>query len=209
MKRLHARVPVVVILGFLAGSAAALARGAQLGLGQRLAGRWPPNARVEVWVAPSLVRKDDPAFVERAMRVWTQAAAGRFTLERTTGEAASAIRIRFGNGQDLLGETVPTVDPRTGFITHAEIAIAANLPGDHLGQQIVIYMTALHELGHAIGLRHSNEFDDIMYFFRRPDDPDRYFGAYRRRIRSADDIGSVRATGLSPRDLDALRALYE
>jgi hypothetical protein len=47
-----------------------------------------------------------------------------------------------------------------------------------------------------------------MYSFRRPDDGERYFGAYRRRLRSPDDIGSATATGLAPADVEALRALY-
>ena len=191
---------LVVLLGAL------LAAGAWSG--QPADARWPPDARVGVWIAASPVRKDDPAFVERAMRVWTQAAGGQFTLDTIAAEDAAQVRIRFGTGEDLLGETTPLVDRRTGFLAHADIAIAANLPGDRLQQRIVIYMTALHELGHALGLRHSSAFDDIMYFFRRPEDPDQYFGAFRRRLRSANDIGSPRATGLSARDVEELRALY-
>ena len=38
---------------------------------------------------------------------------------------------------------------------------------------------------------------------------ERFFGSYRRRLRSADDIGTARATGLSPNDARELRALYE
>jgi len=68
--------------------------------------------------------------------------------------------------------------------------------------------TALHELGHALGLPHTNAFDDIMYSFRRPDDGERYFGAYRRRLRSDDDIGAELASGLSAADVSALQTLY-
>ncbi len=176
--------------------------------GAQRAARWPPGARIRVWIGASPARRDDPAFAERALRVWTRAGRGRFALERSTDQANSEIRIQFGNGEALLGETRPAIDGRSGFIAGGEIGIAVNLPGDRLQQRIVVYMTALHELGHALGLRHSDDFDDIMYLFRRPEDPERYFGAYRRRIRSADDIGSPRATGLSPRDLDALNTLY-
>ena len=47
-----------------------------------------------------------------------------------------------------------------------------------------------------------------MYSFREPDDGARYFAAYRQRLRSVDDIGSDRATGLAAGDHAALRALY-
>ena len=79
--------------------------------------------------------------------------------------------------------------------------------GDPLQQRLVIYLTALHELGHALGLSHTDAFDDIMYSFRRPDDGAQYFGAYRKRLRSSGDIGIGRATGLSRADLAALQDL--
>jgi hypothetical protein len=172
------------------------------------AGRWPPGAAIKVWVGPSRERADDPVFVERAMATWTRAAAGRFRLDRTPDQRAAAIRVRFTKGDAHLGETSPLTDLRTGFILEADIAIASNLNADPLVQRIVIYMTALHELGHALGLPHSEEFSDIMYLFRRPDDAERFFGAYRTRVRSQKDIGSPAATGLSPGDAGALLALY-
>jgi predicted Zn-dependent protease len=87
--------------------------------------------------------------------------------------------------------------------------MAADVAGDALQRRLVIYLTALHELGHALGLPHTTTFDDIMYSFRQPGDGERYFGAYRRRLRSAEDIGTDRATGLSTADVAALHALYD
>jgi hypothetical protein len=63
-------------------------------------------------------------------------------------------------------------------------------------------------LGHALGLAHSDTFSAIMYRFRRADDGARYFGAYRGKVRSADDVGAPAATGLDPEDVKALRSLY-
>jgi hypothetical protein len=80
--------------------------------------------------------------------------------------------------------------------------------GDALDERIIIYLTALHELGHALGLPHTDDFSTIMYSFRRPDDGARYFGAYRRRLRAADDVGSPSASGVAPADIAALRRLY-
>ncbi len=171
-------------------------------------GRWAPGARIAVFVGPSKDRGDDPELVERALRVWTETAEGQLTLARTKDERAARIRIRFADGDRLLGEASPVNDRLTGFITQADIAIASNLLGDRLEQRIVIYLTAMHELGHALGLRHSPDFSDLMFLFRRPEDPERYFGAFRARLKSDRDIGSKQATGLSPNDLAAFRALY-
>jgi hypothetical protein len=118
--------------------------------------------------------------------------------------------VRFARADGIYGETSPRMDPATGSIGSAEVLIAGDVPGgDAVQQRIVIYLTALHELGHALGLPHTNVFDDIMYSFRRPDDGARYFGAYRQRLRSSDDIGSARATGLSQADITALQTLYD
>jgi predicted Zn-dependent protease len=71
-----------------------------------------------------------------------------------------------------------------------------------------VYLSAVHEAGHALGLAHSDRFGDVMYQFRSQADPERFFAGYRRRLRGVGDIGSAGASGLTPRDVAALRALY-
>jgi len=146
------------------------------------------------------------------MKTWTDAAEGRFTLETGATKDAAPIRVYFVGRESNYGETLPRIDRRTGAIVAADVVISADVvaaAGDALQQRIVAYLTALHELGHALGLPHTDDFSTIMYSFRRPDDGRRYFSAYRRRLRSADDIGSARATGLSDADVAALRTLYD
>jgi len=119
------------------------------------------------------------------------------------------VRVRFSSSRGLYGETRPQIDPGTGAIVSADVVIATDTGGDDpLTQRIVLYLTALHELGHALGLRHTDNFADIMYAFRRPDDGERFFAAYRRLLRTADEIGSPAASGLSANDLAAVRELY-
>jgi matrixin len=171
--------------------------------------RWKAGALITVWVSPRSAPEPGAALVERAMQTWTDAAAGRVTLHRAPAAEGASIRVMFVSDDYRYGETAPRVDRATGTIYSADVAINAALVDDPLLQRIIIYLTALHELGHALGLEHTDDFSTIMYAFRRPSDGDRYFGAYRRKLHSADDIGTPAATGLAPADVTALWALYD
>jgi hypothetical protein len=175
----------------------------------RLVPHWPVHAVITVWVDEHGAPTGAEALVARALATWTRAADGRFVLQPTTTRASALVTVRFAAADGIYGETAPRIDRTTGTIGSAEVMIARYAPGDAVRQRIVIYLTALHELGHALGLPHTSAFDDIMYSFSRPDDGERYFGAYQRRLRSSDDIGTARATGLSPADVAALQTLYD
>jgi len=177
--------------------------------GEARAAHWAPGATIRVWIDPAGAPPGGDAPVERAMQTWTTAAESRFRLVRTSTKGMAAIRVHFFTHDWRYGMTQARPDPQTGLLAEAEVVVAADAGGDALDHQIVVYLTALHELGHAIGLSHSADIADIMYLFRLPGDSERFFGGYRRRLRSADDIGTARATGLSPNDARVLQALYE
>jgi hypothetical protein len=169
--------------------------------------RWPDKSAIRVWVSPVGMPAGGKDLVLRAVATWTTAAAGLITLAPAATEAGGQVRVRFVDARARYGETAPRLD-HSGRIASADIAIAASVEGDPLDRAIVVYLTALHELGHAIGLPHTDRFDDIMYAFRLPGDGERYFARYRSLVSTIADIGSSRASGLSPADLRALRTLY-
>ena len=84
--------------------------------------------------------------------------------------------------------------------------IARQARADPLLRDSIVYLTCLHELGHALGLRHTDAFAEIMYSFQYGGDVVEYFFRYRRQLRSRADIAVV--SGLAPTDVEHLRALY-
>ena len=170
---------------------------------------WPRGAVVLTWIDPEEMPPGAAELVALAMRTWTTVAEGRFTLLNASDASRAKLQVHFIRSQLTFGETRPRVDRRTGQIVEVDIGLTVDTLGDALERRIITYLTALHEIGHALGLSHRDDFNSIMYLFRDPTDSERYFSRYRRLIRSPDDIGSPGATGLSVQDIEALRALYD
>ena len=77
---------------------------------------------------------------------------------------------------------------------------------DKLFRHTVVYLTCLHETGHALGLPHTRSFADIMYSFEYGGNILEYFGRYRRKLQKRDDIQNF--SGLSSDDERRLLAIY-
>ena len=71
-------------------------------------------------------------------------------------------------------------------------------PGEGLARDTVVYLTCLHETGHALGLSHTADFPDIMYSFGFGGDIPEYFGRFRRKLQTRADI--AKNSGMSPQD---------
>jgi hypothetical protein len=85
-----------------------------------------------------------------------------------------------------------------------DIALAAR--ADPLFRDTVVYLTCVHELGHAFGLGHTAAFADIMYSFVYGGDLLAYFMRFREKLQRREDIPT--ASPFSAADVQALQALY-
>ncbi len=148
-------------------------------------------------------QKQDPELAEWAIKAWIGASHGKLELTRATRRQAALIQVHWASAEEgLFGETHPIlINGRRGSIVN--VRPAPLQPNDPLTRDTIVYLTCLHELGHALGLVHTAEFDDIMYSFQFGGDIPEYFGRYRRRLHSRDDI--ARYPGMSDADREQLQ----
>ena len=179
----------------------------------------PDDGVVKYFIAPPLeeaaARPADAELAAWAFESWQRAAEGAFKFVRVGNEDEALVRLYWvapGGGQ--YGEMRPlVVGGRRGAAVYIrpdttalgpDIAERARL--DALFRDTVVYLTCVHELGHALGLSHTAEFADIMYFFGFGGDIGEFFDRYRRRLKQRGDISA--ASALSAGDLAQLSALY-
>jgi hypothetical protein len=159
-------------------------------------------------------RSSDRELAQWALQAW-QRNAGKGLRFTAATESSALIRVFWAgpdNGQ--YGEMRPIV---VGGQQGAAVFIRPDV--DSLGEDIarraradpllrdsIVYLTCVHELGHALGLSHTRNFRDIMYFFGYGGDVVEYFGRYRSQIRTRNDIATV--SGLSDGDVNRIREIY-
>ncbi len=138
----------------------------------------------------------DPELAEWALGAWQRVARPDLTFA-TAAQDHARIRIYWASGRTrLYGEARPIeVDGKQGSAIYVnpdvtqlgeEIYLAAER--DPLLREAIVYLTCLHESGHAIGLSHTGKFEDIMYSFGFGGDIVEYFERYRRKIGTRQDI---------------------
>jgi hypothetical protein len=154
-----------------------------------------PGATLRYWIEPcthpeSGCKRDDPELAEWAMEAWQTASRGTLHLVKTEDREQAHIRLHWVTGtQGLYGETRPIdVKGERGAEVYVLPTVVPPDEKDGLLRDAIVYLTCLHETGHALGLQHTAEFADIMYSFQYGGDISEYFGRYRRQLTTRVDI---------------------
>jgi hypothetical protein len=155
-------------------------------------------------------RPADRQLAQWALDAWQRAAGAALRLTPTP-EVSARVRLYWAGPQSgQYGEMRSLrVDGQMGAAVYIRPDTASlgtdideRATTDTLFRDTVVYLTCVHELGHAFGLEHTADFRDIMYSFQYGGD----FSRYRRQLKARDDI--ARVSGMSEADIAKVRALY-
>jgi len=176
------------------------------------------TGRVTYFVADgmkdSAFRPSDRDLAVWALKEWERVLNGALHFE-PSAENSAIVRVfwvppargRYGEMRAFEAGTVHGaavfIRPDTDAL-HPEIGAAAR--HDPLMRDAIVYLTCLHELGHALGLNHSLAYGDVMYSFGFGGDIPGFFDRYRSELRTREDIATK--PGLTSRDIARVRALY-
>ena len=124
-----------------------------------------------------------------------------------TGDPRKArIRLYWADAQRGMYGEARFVSEDHGPVAEVYVRPAPLQHSDPLLRDAILYLTCVHEIGHALGLPHTSDFQDILYSFQYGGDIPEYFGRYRRRLRARGDIRDNSALSASDRE-HLLRAI--
>jgi hypothetical protein len=159
-------------------------------------------------------RSSDQELARWALQAWQRSVGKNLQFQPST-ESNAIIRLYWiETGEGQYGEMRPlSLGRRRGAALFIQPDVeslgpdvARNAVSDPLLRDSIVYLTCLHEIGHALGLAHTKDFRDIMYYFGYGGDVVEFFGRYRAQLQSRNDIAKV--SGLSDDDVKRIKALY-
>jgi hypothetical protein len=157
-------------------------------------------------------RIGDDELATWAFQEWERAAGGTIRLERIAEESEAMIRLYWLSWAPAkYGEMKPQVAsrPQSALVfvrpdTHAKHkTLGSAAAKDRLLRDTIVYLTTLHEIGHAFGLGHTDAEEDVMRTEGAADN----FRRYRQRLKTRADIAKVE--WLSDADTARIRRLYQ
>src|ERR1700730_29978 len=206
---------VAAMLGLLIFAlSTARTRARQSGVAQTLEAKEPVTYFIAEGNRSTGYRPGDRELALWAFQAW-QRNAGKGLRFEPASESAALIRLHWAEpGGGEYGETQPLlVHGRQGAVVYIRPDVEALGPdiarragADDLLRDTIVYLTCLPELGHALGLAHTRDFRDIMFYFGYGGAVAEYFGRYRSQVHARSDIATV--SRLSDADVARIRTIY-
>ena len=182
----------------------------------RLDAREPISYFIEEGKGVPGYRDSDRELAKLALDAWSRESIGKLKFTEAKTLDAALIRFRWiSPSEGLYGETQRVqVNGKPGAIVYVmpQVSvqgepIASRAVQDNLLRDTIVYLTCVHELGHAVGMSHTAKFEDIMYYFGYGGNIVDYFMRYRSKLQTRTDIAKY--SGLSASDIAVLRNLYK
>jgi hypothetical protein len=150
-----------------------------------------------------------------ALDAWARESGNRLKFTPAKSEAEALLIVRWvAAGEGLFGEMQRIqVNGKSGAVVNISPGaaglgepFASRAAKDRLYRDTIVYLTCVHETGHALGLMHTSNFEDIMYYFGYGGDLGAYFQRYRDKLKSRADIPKF--SGVSANDISVLKRLH-